>query len=59
MKMNLRRVVQKGWGLVFNNIESDNTFKEYTTDREEAYLGVGSHKLKPNQIPLLKETSMI
>lgn len=46
---------EKGGVLFFNNIESDNTFKEYTTDREEAYLGVGSHKLKPNQIPLLKE----
>ena len=50
---------EKGGVLFFNNIESDNTFKEYTTDREEAYLGVGSHKLKPNQIPLLKRTSMI
>ena len=29
---------EKGGVLFFNNIESDNTFKEYTTDREEAYL---------------------
>lgn len=46
---------EKGGVLFFNNVESDNTFKEYTTNREEAYLGVGSYKLKPNQIPLLKE----
>lgn len=45
----------KGGVLFFNNIEVDVTFSEYTTNREEAYLGVSSYKLKPNQIPPLKE----
>ncbi|CAI5758538.1 unnamed protein product [Candida verbasci] len=39
----------------FNNIEKDFTYTEFSTDRQDAYLGVNSYRLKPNQIPPLKE----
>ncbi|KAL6452794.1 LOW QUALITY PROTEIN: gpt1 UDP-glucose:glycoprotein glucosyltransferase [Candida maltosa Xu316] len=51
-----RKIDPSKGGVVFlNDIEKDVTFSEYTTDRQEAYLGASSYKLKPNQIPLLKE----
>ncbi|KAG7664196.1 KRE5 [[Candida] subhashii] len=45
----------KGGVLFFNDIARDQTYEEYETDPIQAYLGAGSYKLKPNQIPALKE----
>ncbi|CAD1809659.1 UDP-glucose:Glycoprotein Glucosyltransferase family protein [Candida parapsilosis] len=50
-----RNDATKGGVVFINDIESDRNYGEYSTDRQEAYLGVESRKLKPNQIPPLKE----
>ncbi|ODV78429.1 glycosyltransferase family 24 protein [Suhomyces tanzawaensis NRRL Y-17324] len=43
-------------GVVFlNDIEKDNTYEEYSKDRKEVYLGPVAQRLKPNQLPPLKE----
>ncbi|KAI5953635.1 KRE5 [Candida jiufengensis] len=46
---------QKGGVLFANNIELNDNYQSYTTERQNAYLGPESYKLKPNQIPPLKE----
>ncbi|KAI5950192.1 KRE5 [Candida margitis] len=45
----------EGGVLFINDIEHDGNYEKYSTDREDTYLGVESRKLKPNQIPPLKE----
>lgn len=46
----------KSSGIVFlNDIEADRTYDEYPEDRVDAYLGPVARRLKPNQIPPLKE----
>ncbi|CCG22175.1 Kre5 predicted UDP-glucose:glycoprotein glucosyltransferase [Candida orthopsilosis Co 90-125] len=50
-----RKDSSKGGVVFINDIESDSNYGEYSTDRQEVYLGVESRKLKPNQIPPLKE----
>ncbi|EGW31512.1 uncharacterized protein SPAPADRAFT_72303 [Spathaspora passalidarum NRRL Y-27907] len=45
----------KGGVVFFNDIEKDVTYDNYSTDRQDTYLGPSSFRLKPNQIPPLKE----
>ncbi|KAK6455193.1 UDPglucose glycoprotein glucose phosphotransferase [Scheffersomyces xylosifermentans] len=47
---------RKRRGVVFlNDIEKDVTYEQYSSDRKEVYLGPDSFRLKPNQIPPLRE----
>nr|WOG36150.1 uncharacterized protein [Candida metapsilosis] len=50
-----RKFPSKGGVIFINDIESDTNYAEYSTDRQEAYLGAESRKLQHNQIPPLKE----
>ena len=43
-------------GVVFlNDLENDNSYLHFTTNSREAYLGPESYRLRPNQIPPLRE----
>ncbi|KAI5966456.1 KRE5 [Candida pseudojiufengensis] len=45
----------KGGVLFANDIELNENYQTYSTDRQNLYLGADSHKLKSNQIPPLRE----
>ncbi|CAK9438099.1 uncharacterized protein LODBEIA_P24170 [Lodderomyces beijingensis] len=47
--------VKSGGVVFFNDVEKDRNYDMFSSNRHEVYLGPESAKLKPNQLPPLKE----
>ncbi|KAK6200402.1 UDPglucose glycoprotein glucose phosphotransferase [Scheffersomyces amazonensis] len=49
------KLKKRGGVVFFNDIEEDPNYRQYTTDRNEAYFGPEALTLQSNQIPPLRE----